>query len=305
MNKKNKRRKRRKKRTSNGKNVYNKNKKDYIIRPDDVEIWRIYGISVHPDSLEKDKQGSPIPSSTNDPSNQTTKATDRSILQYKNTDDHIMELPSSLQRALTKKLNLESVPSGTRCVRQSLDARKKLDHPVYNYVVDIPIQASLRHSLGWKVKSGRIELLRTISCDDTNSSIIEEEEKLDSDGKIQKKYDNEEGHEYDEKESQQQKKTVVVVGMGPAGLFCALRLALKSNSKIRPILLDRGQPVDKRGQDIGALIHRRKLNEESNYAFGEGGAGTWSDGKLTTRIGRNSETVRWVLGEFVIQQRIK
>jgi len=195
MNKKNKRRtqKRRKKRTRSSnekdKNIYNKNKKDYNFRPDDIEIWRIYGISVHPDSLEKDNQGSPVPSSTNAPFNETMKTTStstyRSIVQYKNTDDHIMELPSSLQRALIRKLRLVSIPSGTRCVRQSLDARKKLDHPVYNYVVDIPIQASLRHSLGWKVKSGRIELLEIISCDDTSSSIIEEEKNLDS-GKMKK-----------------------------------------------------------------------------------------------------------------------
>eukprot|EP00536_Pseudo-nitzschia_multiseries_P008783 jgi/Psemu1/199071/e_gw1.230.77.1 len=99
--------------------------------------------------------------------------------------------------------------------------------------------------------------------------------------------------------NQDHTKNVVVVGMGPAGLFCALQLALNSNGKIRPILLDRGQSVEKRGRDIGKLIHRRLLNEESNFAFGEGGAGTWSDGKLTTRIGRNSGTVRLVLERLV------
>jgi uncharacterized FAD-dependent dehydrogenase len=135
-----------------------------------------------------------------------------------------------------------------------------------------------------------MEQLRTIYSDDAISTKDEEEEKIQ----------NLNENEQDETESQhQKKKTVVVVGMGPAGLFCAFQLALKSNGKIRPILLDRGQPVEKRGQDIGALINRRKLNEESNFAFGEGGAGTWSDGKLTTRIGRNSETVRWVLETLV------
>jgi uncharacterized FAD-dependent dehydrogenase len=66
-----------------------------------------------------------------------------------------------------------------------------------------------------------------------------------------------------------------------------------------PILLERGQPVESRGKDIGALMHRRSLDSESNFAFGEGGAGTWSDGKLTTRIGRNSDSVRFVLETLV------
>ena len=50
---------------------------------------------------------------------------------------------------------------------------------------------------------------------------------------------------------------------------------------------------------IGALFARRRLNEDSNLCYGEGGAGTWSDGKLTTRIGRNSEDVRAVLRALV------
>lgn len=61
------------------------------------------------------------------------------------------------------------------------------------------------------------------------------------------------------------------------------------------VLLDRGQPVEVRGKDIGALFVRRQINPESNVCYGEGGAGTWSDGKLTTRIGRNSDPVRRVL----------
>ncbi|KAI7842970.1 hypothetical protein COHA_003375 [Chlorella ohadii] len=85
---------------------------------------------------------------------------------------------------------------------------------------------------------------------------------------------------------------VVVVGCGPAGLFAALELA---EAGIKVILLERGQPVEVRGKDIGALFVRRRVNKESNLCYGEGGAGTWSDGKLTTRIGRNSDPVRHVL----------
>lgn len=87
---------------------------------------------------------------------------------------------------------------------------------------------------------------------------------------------------------------VVVVGAGPCGLFCALQLA---RSGLRPIVLDRGQPVEIRGRDVSALMHRGELQPDSNICFGEGGAGTWSDGKLYTRIG--DERVRSVLETIV------
>eukprot|EP00520_Triparma_pacifica_P003996 CAMPEP_0118637766 /NCGR_PEP_ID=MMETSP0785-20121206/3325_1 /TAXON_ID=91992 /ORGANISM="Bolidomonas pacifica, Strain CCMP 1866" /LENGTH=513 /DNA_ID=CAMNT_0006528969 /DNA_START=113 /DNA_END=1651 /DNA_ORIENTATION=+ len=95
----------------------------------------------------------------------------------------------------------------------------------------------------------------------------------------------------------ERRKKVVVIGSGPAGLFAALYLSKMPN--VQMTLLERGQPVESRGRDIGALQHRAKMNTESNFAFGEGGAGTWSDGKLTTRIGRNSEGVRNVLERLV------
>ena len=61
------------------------------------------------------------------------------------------------------------------------------------------------------------------------------------------------------------------------------------------MLVERGKPVEARGRSVGALFNRGLLDPESNLCYGEGGAGTWSDGKLTTRIGRNSAQVRRVL----------
>jgi uncharacterized FAD-dependent dehydrogenase len=68
---------------------------------------------------------------------------------------------------------------------------------------------------------------------------------------------------------------------------------------VRVTLVEKGKAVEDRGRDIGALFVRRKLDGDSNLCYGEGGAGTWSDGKLTTRIGKNSANVRQVLEALV------
>ncbi|MCI9626978.1 MAG: NAD(P)-binding protein [Clostridia bacterium] len=73
----------------------------------------------------------------------------------------------------------------------------------------------------------------------------------------------------------------VVVGTGPAGLFCAYLLAQQG---YRPIVLERGEPVEQRSRSVQSFWESGKLNPRSNVQFGEGGAGTFSDGKLTTRI---------------------
>lgn len=76
------------------------------------------------------------------------------------------------------------------------------------------------------------------------------------------------------------KTPVVIVGGGPAGLFAALRLI---ELGLRPILLERGKDVTERRRDIAQIHRGAGVDAESNYAFGEGGAGTFSDGKLFTR----------------------
>ena len=79
---------------------------------------------------------------------------------------------------------------------------------------------------------------------------------------------------------------VVIVGAGPAGMFCAWALARRG---VRSIVLERGKPVRPRRHDLAALAKRGVLNPESNYCFGEGGAGTFSDGKLYTRAHKRGD----------------
>ena len=74
--------------------------------------------------------------------------------------------------------------------------------------------------------------------------------------------------------------SALVVGAGPGGLFAALRLI---EMGVRPIVLERGKSVEKRKRDLAAIPHTQTIDPESNYCFGEGGAGAFSDGKLYTR----------------------
>jgi uncharacterized FAD-dependent dehydrogenase len=80
--------------------------------------------------------------------------------------------------------------------------------------------------------------------------------------------------------------SVIIVGAGPAGLFAALTLI---ENGLRPIIIERGKDVKARKYDIALLNRGEKLNPDSNYCFGEGGAGTYSDGKLYTRSSKRGD----------------
>jgi uncharacterized protein len=87
----------------------------------------------------------------------------------------------------------------------------------------------------------------------------------------------------------------VIIGSGPAGLFCGLMLARNGYA---PIILERGEEVDKRVESVEKFWRENKLNENSNVQFGEGGAGTFSDGKLNTLVKDKSGRNQLVLDIF-------
>lgn len=89
---------------------------------------------------------------------------------------------------------------------------------------------------------------------------------------------------------------VVIVGSGPAGLFCAYALSLRG---VRPVLIERGAPMEERVSEVEHFWKTGELDEEVNVCFGEGGAGTFSDGKLNSGVKDREGTKRFILETFV------
>ena len=235
-----------------------------------LERWRIFDVKVHPDDL---------------------------IVQ--SAANNTTVLPPAVHAALARRLRPVRLESAV-IVRRSLDARvrntrrngdaapsSKHASPMYVYTIDVdvwmrqPSKYKKQKVETWKEQPGRRErIVRGEGSTTTREQQPSTRDPLAS-------------------PPSPSAPVVLVVGAGPAGLLCALELVQQQGTNIRVILLEQGQPVEQRGRAIGALMHRRVLDAHSNFCFGEGGAGTWSDGKLTTRIGRNAGPVRQVLETLV------
>ena len=175
----------------------------------------------------------------------------------------------SMEQLRKKAADLLRVPvqdiGELHIVRQSIDARKKPEI-FYSYVLDVQVknEDKVLHSL--KKKKG-------IGDQISKSQPVE--------------------YHFPESGNRQLEAPIVIVGTGPAGLFCGYYLAVHG---YRPILLERGEDVDTRTADVEAFWKGGKLLKHSNVQLGEGGAGTFSDGKLNTLVkdkyGRNLEVLK-------------
>ncbi len=144
-------------------------------------------------------------------------------------------------------------------VRRSIDARKKPDVRII-YTIDVAIDGSEQ------------KILRQSGC--KKASIVQKT--------------------YYEVPKAVSAERPVVVGFGPAGMFAALVLALAG---LRPIVLERGEDAKTRHEKVSHFFATGELDTKSNVQFGEGGAGTFSDGKLNTGV--NNIRIGWILEQFV------
>ncbi|EPS69199.1 hypothetical protein M569_05569, partial [Genlisea aurea] len=182
-------------------------------------------------------------------------------------------------------------------VRKSFDVRKKDPKFVYTVDMDVNKLISLEPRAAEFVSAlkPKVGSLEFVSHGDFSGDVISMVQRH------RKGVQNSSSVEVDRFHSnlnfsETSKPKVAVVGSGPSGLFASLVLAeLGADVTV----LERGETVEQRGRDIGALVVRRILQPESNFCFGEGGAGTWSDGKLVTRIGKNNSSVVTVMKTLV------
>ena len=175
---------------------------------------------------------------------------------------HYRHDQAALLRKLSKTLHLpESEILEYHMIKKSVDARKK-DDICFTYTVDVAV----KNEAAW-LKKHRNEKSVTKAVKTVYIFPKPGEGSLNA--------------------------RPVIAGSGPAGLFCALMLARHG---YRPLLIERGEPVEARQKTVQKFWETGILNTESNVQFGEGGAGTFSDGKLNTlvkdKLGRSSEVLR-------------
>ncbi len=183
------------------------------------------------------------------------------------------QLASSLKGKITKALRLKGESFTYRIVKKSVDSRHKPDIFIV-YSVDVTVynasgrvlDASAEEKLLKKINDNNIMLSKTVKY---------------SEPKPERSRDG---------------KRPVIVGFGPAGMFCALMLA---RAGYRPIVIERGEAVEDRMKSVNDFWNGGKLNPESNAQFGEGGAGTFSDGKLNTQVKEVYGRISKVLEIFV------
>lgn len=170
-----------------------------------------------------------------------------------------------LTKKVCRKLRVEEEQiESVKIIKESLDARKK-NNIKFNYAVDVNVNGEKESKIVARINDNSVKMENSILTDEFNFG--------------DKKLGN----------------RPIVIGIGPAGLFAALMLA---KNGYKPIVFERGEDVDKRTITVENFWKSGKLNVESNVQFGEGGAGAFSDGKLTTRI-KDSRC------DFILEELVK
>ncbi len=168
----------------------------------------------------------------------------------------------ALEEKIREKLGLKETPDYS-IKRRSIDARKK-DNICYSYTVDVSMPKKWEERFLRRKHRG-ISKVKQVTYH----------------------------FPYIANEIADKKKRPVIIGTGPAGLYCGLMLA---KAGYRPILLERGKAMEERVKVVESFWNGEKLQKNCNVQFGEGGAGTFSDGKLNTTVndkfGRNDEVLR-------------
>ncbi len=176
----------------------------------------------------------------------------------------------ALREAVLARLKLPAADlHGLTVAKRSYDARKRGHiQLIYSVDVDVASEAAVLKRIDAETRPNRVKVMPT---PDTTYRFIA-------------------------KPSPDQELRPIVVGMGPCGLFAGLVLAQMG---LRPLILERGKQVRERTVDTFGLWRKKVLNPESNVQYGEGGAGTFSDGKLYSQISDKRHLGRKVLDEFV------
>lgn len=167
-----------------------------------------------------------------------------------------------LEQQIMKKLHLKTVPD-YQILKRSIDARKK---PEIFYIYTVGVKLENEKQYMKKINDNNIMLTNEVEYRFPECGIEEIEHHP------------------------------LIIGSGPAGLFCALILAKMGYV---PIIVERGLSVEERVNEVNAFFDGKPLNTECNVQFGEGGAGTFSDGKLNTQVKDKYGRIRYILETFV------
>lgn len=190
------------------------------------------------------------------------KVEEKMSIRINNLTLNIEEDILSLKKKAAIKLKISEMDfKHFKILRESIDARKKNDIK-FNYTVEVSLEKEKKIINKLRDKDIRFEE------DDNKEELVFGNINLNS--------------------------RPIVIGMGPAGMFAALRLA---ENGYRPIVIERGESVENRTKTVEHFWKTGELNTESNVQFGEGGAGTFSDGKLTTRI--KDKRCDYVINTFI------